>query len=234
MNEIITGIKEEFPRFILHYFKVLTSPRTYPLTLAKKQKQEKGIASAITYFILCRTLATVFIAPMYGLTESWGWANLCYSIVFDCLILVLSAAALRLSWRPLNGSTTFPVYLIMMSYIFGTVLAIFHFISLISLSILNRYEPAYYRYVVDQYYLKKNVAEPFSDLLGHPAVIVYTLGGLFMIIFSLSWFFIAWAGFRKANGKRRGQGLIAAFIFTAIMSVVMFLGNTIAILFFGH
>lgn len=232
MKEILTGIKEEVPRFVNHYYKTLTAPRTYPLEIIRKrQKQESSIAAALIFFILCIMLSMVFLAPIFGLTESWGWARLSYSIIIDCVLLVLAAGALRLAWRPFGGTVTYQTYLILFSYIFGTVLVAYHFINLVGLSILNRYEPAYYRYVVDDFYLNANTPAPFDDVLSHGAVIAYTLIGLFMLVFCLTWFYLSWATFRKANVKSRTQGIGAALIFTAILAVMWYVITLISPLF---
>jgi len=222
MEEIIKQTLTAIPQYLLNFFKLLSSPRRFPLEMlpAESSKTKESLTEALKFILISYTLIVILGALK---NDSDNPMKLLGVVAVSTLIqMSLLVFAIFLAWTIFGSKRQFSDYFIIYSYHFGVTFIIMGIFRLISDGYLKASDQELFNNLakVNAGTIRFNM-EWFSNKNYQITIGIYILG----VLVSGTWAMIGWGAYRIMNEtkKFRSLGVMwVAGVFSWISIVISF------------
>jgi hypothetical protein len=223
MEDIIKQTLVAIPNYLINFFKLLSSPKTFPLERlpTKSDELKESLTEALQFLLISYALIVILAAlkdDTDNAVKTFGVTAI--SILLKMILLVF---AIFIPWKLFGSKKTFLDYLIIYSYHFGVVFIFMGVFGLISDGYLKLSD----KELFDSLLKVKTGALKFNFdwFLNRNYQIALGIFGLGLVITSI-WTAIGWGAYRIMNGAKRWRSfgvLYVSGIFSSIAFALIFL-----------
>lgn len=218
MDEIIKQVFTAIPQYLLNFFKLLSSPRQYPLD--KLPKNEGEIKASVTE-------ALKFILISYSLLVILnGWKDKSANVLKDLGVVGVSTliqmslfvSAIYLAWKIAGSTKQFFDYFVIYSYLYGMVFVIIALFGVIS----NGYLKIFDKELYDNLLKVKSNSANFNTKWWYNSNYQIAWGIIIIGYFiGILWGWIGWGAYRIINNCKKWKsfwvlGLASLFSWMAL------------------
>ena len=211
MQGLIKEIFSSIPKYVSTFSQVLSSPRSF--VTERDLDQPHALTEALTFAGISISLSLILQTPL--LPEKTDFMQFFgVWILTDLIIIAVTTAIIRLSWKIVGGQTSFDKLLKVVAYQFGVTSPLVLLVFLCSVGVVKIFNPLIYRAMFPNK-PDEAVVLTISQLESKTfiaAIIVFVIGYFLVCV----WLLVAWGAFRILNQGSRRQSVIAFALATVL------------------
>jgi hypothetical protein len=208
MKDFLERVLKQLPGYLGQVLELLSHPKTF---IEKKDLDAKNAMEGALVFFGISVFIT-FVACIPTLPEEQDFLTaITPRATLQLFVLLLSVAALALSWKMVGGKATMRKFFIVTCYLSGFMILVVSLFVLVATGSLRVLDPVEYKQVFSGH--GANNFESFGYKVF--AVILFTL-----MLALIIWAFIVWGTYRRLNDLSRFKSAIAFCTYNALNLVV--------------
>lgn len=214
MKEFLERVLKQLPGYLGQVLELLSHPKTF--IEGKDLDAKDAMEDALIFFGI--SLFIAFVASIPTLPEEQDFLTaITPRATLQLFVLLLSVAALALSWKMVGGKATMRKFFIVTCYLSGFMILLASLFVLVAAGTLRILDPVEYKQVFS------GQATNNFESLGYKVFAVILCALMLALII---WALIVWGTYRRLNGLSRFKSAIAFCTYNALNLVVFAIASS--------
>lgn len=224
MDEIIKQVLKTIPQYVINFFKLISSPRQFPIEKLPKNPDEPkdSVTDALKFLLISYVLIVILNA--WKSTTEITYKNLAVVAIATLIQMSLFVFAIYLAWKIFGSTKEFLNYFIIYSYHFGVIFIIIGLFGVISDGYLKVFD-------IDLYNNLHKVKTPadFNQGWLNKSTYLIALGIIILgYVLGAIWGWIGWGAYRLLNNFTRSKSFAVLFVAGPLSWIVLFISYIIS------